>query len=98
MSIQDQRAFISGSLGLCPKCGKYHPTDAAIHCPESLNGINLDTTPGGIEIDGDAPVVVLRSPWVCPVCGAGNAPWVDKCGCREKPVFNIPPQPTKAGR
>lgn len=37
--------------------------------------------------------------WVCPICGAANAPWVDKCDCRlsgspvptSEPVPYFPP-------
>lgn len=25
-----------------------------------------------------------RQAWVCPLCGCGMAPWVDRCGCAKK--------------
>ncbi len=28
-----------------------------------------------------APPSPMREGWVCPVCGAGNAPWVAQCPC-----------------
>ena len=30
--------------------------------------------------------------WVCPLCGAANAPWMPKCDCVKKPAEQQPVQ------
>ena len=52
----------------------------------------------------EATYTVFKAPaptgWVCPVCGAANAPWVSQCPCRNGgysytpvPYLDPPPMP-----
>jgi hypothetical protein len=45
----------------------------------------------GTVAESEATSPTARQPWVCPRCGAVNAPWVDRCGCTSVPV--VPYQP-----
>jgi len=58
----------------CPKCGNPLSTSASCnYCNSSADYIYIK--PGDI----DRPKRDYG--WVCPVCGAGLAPWKSKCDC-----------------
>jgi len=52
----------------CPVC--YQPIMSG-GCNCNKPNIPLNTLPNNNKPVG----------WVCPVCGCGNAPWVDQCDC-----------------
>ena len=74
--------------GVCVQCGAfmYDPPRNVAPYPPGYRHKDMDQ--GLLQMNKDGVVGTVG--WICPACGAGLSPWIERCGC-------VPfPQPVSA--
>jgi hypothetical protein len=61
--------FMRIMSSLCMKCGLYYANDSTHICSNMMG------------IDYNLPKPIPPTGWLCPACGRGNAPHVERCDC-----------------